>query len=64
MGSIFGGRGNEEAKRAARDSRLAQQIANDRQLAEVKADEQRSGATRRNPRGRRLFTDDAKSNLS
>lgn len=63
MGALLGG-GNNDAKKAAAQSRAQQQIANDRQLAELRADEQRSGAMRRNPRGRRLFTDDSKSTLS
>ncbi|GAA2871878.1 hypothetical protein GGQ99_000971 [Aminobacter niigataensis] len=63
MGAILGG-GNSEAKKAAAASRAQQAIANDRQLAELRANEQRSGAMRRNPRGRRLFSDDSKSTLS
>lgn len=63
MSSLFGG-GNKEAKKQAEQSRQQQAIANDRQLAEIRADEQRSGAMRRNPRGRRLFTDDSKATLS
>ncbi|WP_281035330.1 MULTISPECIES: hypothetical protein [unclassified Mesorhizobium] len=36
-------------------------MANDRQLAELRNDDATSGATRRNPRGRRLFVGDAAS---
>ena len=49
---------------SAAKARQQQQVANDRQLAELKSQEQRSGATRRNPRGRRLFMSDQKSTLS
>jgi len=43
-----------------------QQVANDRQLAELRTQENRDTTSRRNPRGRRLFTANAaeKSNLS
>lgn len=64
MTAVLGG-GND-SKKAAEEARKQQQIAADRQLAELRASEQRAGATRRNPRGRRLFVADAsqKSNLS
>lgn len=64
MGAIFGGGG--KARRAAEESRRQQAIANDRQLAALQESEQKSGATRRNPRGRRLFTSNAgqKTDLS
>jgi hypothetical protein len=64
MGKLLGG--NDEAKRAAERARREQQIANDRQLASLQQQESSTGATRRNPRGRRLFVSDAtqKSNLS
>lgn len=64
MGSLLGGGG--EAKAAAERARREQQIANDRQLASQAQADQTTGATRRNPRGRRLFVADAasKSNLS
>lgn len=63
MKSLFG---NDSAKKAAEEQRRAQQVANDRQLAELRANEERTGASRRNPRGRRLFVADAaqKSDLS
>jgi hypothetical protein len=62
MGKLFGG---GDAARKAQEKALAEQrVANDRQLAELRAQEQRTGATRRNPRGRRLFADDAKSSLA
>lgn len=63
MGALLGG-GNKEAKKQAEISRQQQSIANDRQLAELRANDQRTGAMRRNPRGRRLFSDDSKSTLS
>ncbi len=63
--NLFGG-GNSEAKKAAEVSRQQQEVANQRQLAEIARNDQRTGATRRNPRGRRLFVSDAaqKSDLS
>lgn len=63
MSSFFGG-GGKAAARQAEQARRQQQVANDRQLAELKAQDQRSGATRRNPRGRRLFMSDDKSTLA
>lgn len=65
MAGLFGG-GNSEARKAAEDSKRAQQVANDRQLAEIKAQDDRTAASRRNPRGRRLFVSDAsqKNDLS
>lgn len=59
MGNILGG--NDEAKKAAERARREQQIANDRQLASQAQQESKTGATRRNPRGRRLFVADAAS---
>lgn len=54
------------SRKAAAEQRAQQQVANDRQLAALAADDQKSGATRRNPRGRRLFVSDAaqKTDLS
>ena len=65
MGAMLGG-GGSAARKAAEQSRQIQAIANDRQLAALSAESQRSGASRRNPRGRRLFMSDAstKTNLS
>ncbi len=63
MGALLGG-GNKDAKRAAELSRQQQQIANDRQLAALNAQEQENQPTRRNPRGRRLFASDEKSTLA
>lgn len=65
MTSLFGG-GSKDAKRQAEESRRMQQVANDRQLAELRAQETRDKTSRRNPRGRRLFIENAaeKSNLS
>lgn len=59
MKALMGG-----SNKAAAQARQEQKVANDRQLAELKSQEQRSGATRRNPRGRRLFMNDQKSNLA
>lgn len=65
MGSLFGG-GDNGAKKAAEKSRELQRIANDRQLAELRADKNRTGdAPRIRPQGRRLFADDdGKSTLA
>ncbi len=60
MTALFGG----GARKAAEESKAAQRIANDRQLAELNRNDQRTGASRRNPRGRRLFVGDDKTNLS
>jgi hypothetical protein len=57
MGTLLGG--NDDAKKAAEEARRAQAIANDRQLATQAAQEGKTGATRRNPRGRRLFAANA-----
>jgi len=58
--------GGNAAQRQAERSRELQRVANDRQLAELRAGEQRDGSTRRSPRGRRLFTSspEEKTNLS
>ena len=53
---LFGG-GNKQAKAEAEKSRQLQQVANDRQLAEANRNNQAVAATRRAPRGRRLFED-------
>ncbi|CDX54561.1 hypothetical protein MPL1032_190150 [Mesorhizobium plurifarium] len=49
------------AAAAAAKQRQEQAVANDRQLAELRAQDADSGASRRNPRGRRLFVTDASS---
>ena len=49
---------DDEAKKAAEKQKRLQQIANDRQLAQVNADEQRNSVSRRAPRGRRLLVSD------
>lgn len=56
----------KDAKRAAAQQKAEQAVANDRQLAALAADQQKSSGTRRNPRGRRLFVADAsqKTDLS
>lgn len=65
MAQILGG-GNKGAAAAAAQQRRLQQVANDRQLAASSEADQRAGATRKNPRGRRLFVSDAsqKADLS
>lgn len=56
---LFGGGGSDKAAKAeAEKSRQLQQVANDRQLAEANRNNNAIGATRRAPRGRRLFEDD------
>lgn len=55
MSAILGG----GAKKAAQEAKAQQAVANDRALAELRAQDHRSGASRRNPRGRRLFMQDA-----
>ena len=54
------------AKKAAEQQRREQAVANDRQLAALANDSANTGASRRNPRGRRLFVSDAsqKTDLS
>ncbi len=54
---LFGGGSNKEAAREAEKSRDLQKVANDRQLAEANRNSQAVAATRRAPRGRRLFED-------
>ena len=58
--SIFGGttKAEKNAKKAQEESRQLQRVANDRQLADVNRDKQALGATRRAPRGRRLYEED------
>lgn len=65
MASILGGE-SKAAAAAAAQQRALQKVANDRQLAASASADQNTGATRRNPRGRRLYTTDAsqKSDLS
>ncbi len=59
MTGVFGGnKAKEEAKRAAERAKAEQAVANDRQLAELRAKDQSIEATRRAPRGRRLFVAD------
>lgn len=53
---LFGG-SDKSARREAEKSRQLQQVANDRQLAEANRNNQAVAATRRAPRGRRLFED-------
>lgn len=55
MTQIFRGGGSG----AAIQARQEQRVANDRQLAELNRAESRAALSRRNPRGRRLFSDAA-----
>lgn len=57
---LFGG-GDNGAKKAAEESKKAQAVANDRQLAELNRQDQASSLSRRAPRGRRLFEDGPES---
>lgn len=60
MGKVFSGLfggGDKSAKAEAEKSRQLQQVANDRQLAELNRKDTAVAATRRAPRGRRLFED-------
>lgn len=56
--NLFGGGGKKQAADAAKkqeESQQLQRVANDRQLAEANRNKQTVGATRKAPRGRRLF---------
>jgi len=53
---IFGG-GGDAAKKEAKRSREIQAVANDRQMAALNREDSAVGASRRAPRGRRLFED-------
>jgi hypothetical protein len=55
MSTLFGGGQSAAAKKSAR----LQEIANDRQLAQLNQNEQDNDLTRKRPRGRRLFSDAA-----
>lgn len=57
---LFGG-GDNSARREAEKSRQLQQVANDRQLSELNRNDKAVAATRRAPRGRRLFEDGSDS---
>lgn len=59
---LFGG-GNDASKEAEK-SRQLQSVANDRQLSEANRNTQAVAATRRAPRGRRLFEDGGSSSSS
>jgi hypothetical protein len=50
---LFGG--GDAAKREAQRSRELQQVANERQLSEANRKNEAVGASRKAPRGRRLF---------
>lgn len=55
IASLFGG--NSAAEKAAKEQQQLQAVANDRQLAEQNRQSDLIGASRRAPRGRRLFED-------
>lgn len=57
VSGLFGGGGDKTASKEAAKSRQLQQVANDRQLAEANRNSAAVGATRKAPRGRRLFED-------
>ena len=57
VSGLFGGGADKAAKAEAEKSRQLQQVANDRQLSEANRSNTAIGATRRAPRGRRLFED-------
>lgn len=60
VSNLFGGgskKAEREAKKQQEESRQLQRVANDRQLAEANRNKSAIGATRRAPRGRRLFED-------
>lgn len=57
MTAIAGLFGGNDAEKAAREQRHLQAVANDRQVAEVNRQSAVIGASRRAPRGRRLFED-------
>lgn len=65
MGSVFNGgkKARQEAQRQQQLAREEQQVANNRQLAELNRSSERAVLSRRNPRGRRLFSDSANNNL-
>lgn len=54
---LFGGGDGGAAKREAEKSRQLQAVANDRQLSDLNRKDTAVGATRKAPRGRRLFED-------
>jgi hypothetical protein len=54
MKAIFG---DNSAAKAAQEAKQIQAVANDRQLAELQRQENATAATRRAPRGQRLFED-------
>lgn len=55
IASLFGGNNGQE--KAAKEQRQLQAVANDRQLAEQNRQSDALAASRRAPRGRRLFED-------
>lgn len=63
MGDILGGGARKEARRQQQLAREQQAVANDRQLAELNRSSERAALSRRNPRGRRLFSDSSNNGL-
>lgn len=61
MTQIFGG--NSDARRQAELARQQQQVANNRQLAELNRSSEAAGLSRARPRGRRLFADAGENQL-
>lgn len=66
VSGLFGGGSgaSKAAKAEAERSRQLQQVANDRQLSEANRNDTAVAATRRAPRGRRLFEDSTTSSTS
>lgn len=54
LAGLFGGN-NGDAKKQAEEAQQLQAVSNDRQVADLNRQDQLIGATRRAPRGRRLF---------
>lgn len=59
VSGLFGGGGKGSAAADAEKSRQANRVAQERQLAENNRDDTGAKASRRAPRGRRLFEDAA-----
>lgn len=62
---LFRRGGSRDAARRAEEQQQMQQVANDRQLAELRRQDSTAQPSRRRPRGRRLFAEDGgKTTLS
>lgn len=57
MSLLAGLFGNSDAQQQADQAAQLQAVSNDRQIADLNKQDQLIGATRRAPRGRRLFED-------